>query len=337
MENKVRTDKSELDPGISLRFANWDDLSAVTQLVYDVCEADGDTMVAVTEEEMALEWKSPGFDIETNGIVAVTTDGRVVGFEEFANEHEHSKLRTDGYVHPQFKGLGIATSMMRAVEERARREIPLAEPDVRVYIHSTFDSHDKDGRSVHECEGFAPIRFHWRMQIDLKSPPPIVEWPSGIELRPFNKNEHARAVWDVQNEAFRDHWGSHDIPYESWELGKFSRSDFDPSLWLIAWDGDQIAGAAQNRYRMGIGWIGNLGVRRPWRKMGLGYSLLIHSFGEFYKRGTKTIGLGVDAESPTGATRLYTKAGMYAASEFVTYEKELRAGRDPVGQDRRSI
>jgi hypothetical protein len=42
----------------------------------------------------------------------------------------------------------------------------------------------------------------------------------------------------------------------------------------------------------------------------------------------KTIGLGVDAQNPTGATRLYQKVGMYAASEFVTYEKELRPGRD---------
>ncbi len=42
----------------------------------------------------------------------------------------------------------------------------------------------------------------------------------------------------------------------------------------------------------------------------------------------KTIGLGVDAQNPTGATRLYQKVGMYPASEFVTYEKELRAGRD---------
>jgi mycothiol synthase len=55
--------------------------------------------------------------------------------------------------------------------------------------------------------------------------------------------------------------------------------------------------------------------------------LLQHSFGEFYRRGTKTIGLGVDASSPTGATRLYQRAGMYVASEFLTYEKELRAGR----------
>ena len=78
----------------------------------------------------------------------------------------------------------------------------------------------------------------------------------------------------------------------------------------------------------GIGWIRTLGVRPPWRKRGLGEALLLHSFGEFYKRGTKTIGLGVDAQNPTGATRLYQKVGMVAVSEFVTYEKGLRSGRE---------
>jgi ribosomal protein S18 acetylase RimI-like enzyme len=102
---------------------------------------------------------------------------------------------------------------------------------------------------------------------------------------------------------------------------------------MIAWDGDQIAGFSQNRYRKGIGWIGTIGVRRPWLKMGLGLALLQHSFGEFYKRGMMTIGLGVDAENPTGATRLYQKAGMYTAAEYIFYEKELRVGRDPVEQE----
>ncbi|MBL8103053.1 MAG: GNAT family N-acetyltransferase, partial [Anaerolineales bacterium] len=109
---------------------------------------------------------------------------------------------------------------------------------------------------------------------------------------------------------------------------RFAQPDFDPSLWVIAWDGNEIAGFSLNRFRMGIGWVSTLGVRRPWRKKGLGLALLQQSFGEFYKRGMKTIGLGVDASNPTGATRLYQGAGMYIASEFITYDKELRAGRN---------
>ncbi|MGE5251406.1 MAG: GNAT family N-acetyltransferase, partial [Bacteroidota bacterium] len=107
-----------------------------------------------------------------------------------------------------------------------------------------------------------------------------------------------------------------------------SGEEFDPSLWHIAWDGDQVAGYSLCRFRSGIGWVGTLGVRRPWRKRGLGMALLQHSFGEFHRRGMKTVSLGVDAANPTGARRLYQKAGMQIAAQYVIYEKEYRPGRE---------
>ena len=204
----------------------------------------------------------------------------------------------------------------------------LAKPDVRISLQSTIDNRDPSSHELHRNEGYRPLRYHWRMEIVLEGTPPEPKFPEGIELRPFIMGEHDVAVWQAQNEAFRDHWGSHDVTLKEWKHSRFDDPEFNPSLWAIAWDGDQVAGFALNRYRMGIGWIRTLGVRRPWRKRGLGEALLYYSFGEFYRRGKKTIGLGVDAQNPTGATRLYQKVGMYAASEFLTYEKELRPGRD---------
>lgn len=322
-----------LGTGFNLRAAAWADLNAVAQLIYDVCEADGDITVAVTPEELKIDWQSPGFNLETDAWLVETKDGRIVGYEGYYNAHAHALLQTDGFVHPDFKGHGIGTTLLRVIEERACREMALAEPDLRVALQSSFDSHDEAGRSIHEAQGYHLVRYFWRMEINLQEPPPAPVWPVGVELRPFNVDQDAHVVWKANQESFRDHWGSHFVPFEEWKHHRFSLDDFDPSLWVVAWDGDQIAGFSQNRYRMGIGWIGTLGVRRPWRKHGLGLALLLHSFGEFYRRGMKTIGLGVDASSPTGATRLYQKAGMRVASEFVTYEKELRAGREPESKE----
>jgi ribosomal protein S18 acetylase RimI-like enzyme len=97
---------------------------------------------------------------------------------------------------------------------------------------------------------------------------------------------------------------------------------------MVVWEGSEVAGFSINQYRMGIGWIHILAVRPTWRNRKLGLALLHRSFGEFYKRGTKNIGLGVDTANVTGATKLYQKVGMNTVSEFITMEKELRAEKD---------
>ena len=105
---------------------------------------------------------------------------------------------------------------------------------------------------------------------------------------------------------------------------------YDPSLWFVAVDGDEIAGVSLCRPHwtedLQMGWINTLGVRRPWRRQGLGQALLHASFNAFYQRGTLKVGLGVDASSLTGATRLYEKAGMLVFRQNNQFEKEMRPG-----------
>jgi mycothiol synthase len=237
MDAQMKTDETILEPGLKLRPVQWSDLEAVTQLVYDVCAADGDTAVAVTAEEMKHEWETPGFQLERDAFLVETLDGRVVGFEEFNNTHKHAVLHTDGYVHPEFKGRGIGTALLRVIEQRAREEMALADPEVRISLRSTTDKRDMAGLALHRNEGYRPLRYHWRMEIVLDALPQEPALPEGIELRPFLKGEHDVAVWQAQNESFRDHWGSHDVTFDEWQRSRFGDPEFDPSLWKIAWDG----------------------------------------------------------------------------------------------------
>lgn len=323
------TEKPHLTPGLSLRAAQWADLEPVAQLILDECTAAGDPAIAVSADDLREEWESPGFTLETDAWVITTEEGRVVGFEEFFTKYAHAALEGDGYVHPDFLGQGIGTTMLRALEERARKEMELAEPEHRVYIRIGLSVGDLAARELHENEGYQPIRFYWRMEISLDEVPPASDWPDGIELRPFDAETQSYLLYRAHEEAFSDHWGHTPRSFEEWEHRVIKADDFDPNLYYIAWDGDQIVGYALCRYRMGNGWVGTLGVRRTWRKRGLGLALLYHSFAEFHKRGKTNINLGVDAANPTGATRLYQKAGMQVGAEYVSYEKELRPGLEP--------
>jgi mycothiol synthase len=320
------TGKTYLDPRLTLRPARWEDVNAVAKLTQAVAEMEGDALFVLTAEELANEWNSAGFAVARDVFVVETRDGRLVGSEEFYNESGHYQLKADGCVQPEFRGRGVGSALLEKVAERAQAEMALATPDARVFIRSLINNKDQAGHDLLRNNGYAPVRYQWRMEIKLQAAPAAVIFPAGIELRPFIKDEQARAVWQADNEAFHDHWGSHDRAYEEWSHGKFGNPNFDPTLWMIAWDGNEVAGFSQNRFRKGIGWIGTIAVRRPWRKRGLGLALLCHTFGEFYKRGTTTIGLGVDSANLTGATRLYERAGMVVAGEYALYEKELRAG-----------
>ena len=185
------------------------------------------------------------------------------------------------------------------------------------------------------CSALDSVSFaiSYRMRIELTEAPPAPVWPEGITLRPFDPERDLEAVAWADRESFRDHWGWTERPFEQ-DLQMFrhwiSEPRFDPSLWFVAVHHDEVAGISlcdawlDDDPRQG--WVGVLAVLRPYRKQGLGLALLRHSFGEFYRRGQRAVGLGVDAQNLTGALRLYERAGMRVFRTSNTYEKELRPG-----------
>jgi mycothiol synthase len=316
-----------LPPGFILRAAIQNDLESVAELIRAVCEADGDPDDAVSPAELKSSWDED-FNLETDVWIVTDPSGKVVGYEEFYAYPGHASLQGDGYVHPQFNNMGIGTALLRTLDQRARLEMTRAEPDLRVYLRNFMTIGDDRGRTLHENEGFKAIRFHWSMRIKLDSPPPAPKFPPGVEIRPFVETEHLYPVYEALEEAFADHWGHIKLSFEEWKKMRMSPERYQPDLWFVAWQGNEIAGVSICRKRENMGWVWSLGVRPTWRKQGLGMALLLHSFGEFHRRGEKVAGLGVDASNPTGATRLYERAGMSIETEYVCYEKEFRPGRE---------
>ena len=139
----------------------------------------------------------------------------------------------------------------------------------------------------------------------------------------------------AHKEAFSDHWGFPDTPLEDY-IGRWQTvvddANFDPSCWFLAMDGDELAGFSLCWPVMAespdMGLVDDLGVRRPWRRRGLGLTLLKHSFRELYQKGKRKVRLGVDSSSLTNATALYQRAGMRVITETAVYRKILRPGVD---------
>jgi mycothiol synthase len=155
-------------------------------------------------------------------------------------------------------------------------------------------------------------------------------------VRAFNLDEDLEAAVRVFRETFNDHWGHIDIPFEEqvaqWGHRYRSDPDFDGTLSSLVVANGELIGLALCDLRHpedpAMGMIGVLGVRREWRRQGIARALLHRSFREMKAHGQKSVCLGVDADSLTGAVRVYEAAGMKPARQTDVFEKELRAGTD---------
>jgi len=311
------------------RPAAFEDLQEVALLCREVCEAEGDVQNARSAEALQRDWSSPGFSLQHDSCILQEPGGRIVGYAALFDVHNHCKLSADLFIHPHYLHPDAVQSLLDILDRRAGEHIPLAPPGHRVCLQIPLDAHDETGRKSLADAGYVPVRHFWRMGIDLARVPAAAALPAGFEFRPYDEEHHSGPILEARNAAFRDHWGS--LP---WSADDFSRhviekEGYEPGLWSVIWQGEKVAGFSINRSRSDTGWVQIRGVRPAARGLGLGRKLLGDSVYRFQQRGERSVGLVVDASNPTGATRLYRKAGMRGISEYVLCEKELRPGLDP--------
>ena len=314
---------SILPPGFLVRPPTMDDLEAVTIMTNASEVADFGTP-ETTIELVRTRWLAPGVDLVADNWLVISPGGRVVGYAGISN-NEHARIYANIRVHPDYQSQGIATALLQGVEKRARQHVSAAPQGARVTLNTWTSSRNVAMKQLLEQADYTPVRHSWDMEITMHEAPPVPQWPQGVIVRTIVPGLE-RAVFETDNEAFQDHWGYMPGKFEEWEYWMVKREKFDPTLWFLAFDGDEIAGISLCECERGDGWVDTLAVRRPWRRKGLGMALLLHSFAEFYRRGTHKVGLGVDSQNLTGATRLYERAGMHIARQYDTYQKELRPG-----------
>ncbi|HKZ87047.1 MAG TPA: GNAT family N-acetyltransferase [Anaerolineae bacterium] len=327
-----------LEGGYIMRPATLDDVAGAVA-VFNACSRQLLGVEEFNADNYRVEWEIPGLNLETDVRVVVAPDGKVVAcMEVWDLLDSHVRVNFFGRVHPDHQGRGLGAALVRWAEARARQAVDKAPEGTRVFMLTGVLDANRDAQGLFRSEGFELVRHHWRMviEMDVNAPPPAPELPDGIVVRPLRFGQDDRVAIQAVRESFRDHWAYVEPPFEEeierWQHFMKNDKDFDPSIWFLAWDGGEVAGVSlcwpKTNDDPDMGWVGTLGVRRPWRRKGLGLALLLHSFGEFYRRGRRRVGLGVDAQSLTGATRLYEKAGMRVARVYNTYEKELRPGVD---------
>ena len=299
---------------MNLRPFRTEDLDAVVELFRAISVAAygfDDQPREETERWFAL----PRLDYERDTRLAFD-EGRLLGYADVDTEDEGTTWWTDLRVAPDADPAVVIPPLLAWLERRAGSgTVRLWAPTPLAALRAEFEAH-----------GFRRIRGSYRMQIALDGALEEPVLPDGIEIRTLQPGQE-RLAYEVHQETFEDSWAHTREPYEEWRHYLVETESFDPSLWFLAVERGEVVAVALCRDRGGGGFVGVLGVRRSWRRQGVGRALLLHAFREFARRGFDRVALGVDAESLTGANRLYESVGMRVIRQLDFFEKELRGRR----------
>ena len=320
-------------PGLAIRtYRGEEDLPAMLRVYAAAHEADGLEDVT-TLEDLRRNYATLVNCDPDHDILLAEVDGEVVAYARvFWQELVEGgrSYENFGFVHPAWRRRGIGTMLHRQNEERLR-QIASKHGDVEPkWLASESVDTDAGAAALLRRDGYTAVRFFYEMvarTLDGIAVPPM---PDGIELRPATRDQY-RAIWEASAEAFRDHWGEQEWASEDWERFEVNPAHDDPRFWRVGWDGDQIAGAVvttvpveenEHHGRARV-YVSMVSVRRPWRRRGLARALFASSLTGAREAGYTSATLGVDTDSPTGATDLYRSLGFVPARTFTAWRKPL--------------
>jgi mycothiol synthase len=269
-----------------------------------------------TADDLRTWLTTPYVEIDRD-IRVLERDGRLIGYADADPTREEPPLWwCDVKLDPEVDAAEVVAELVAWLEERAvegRLRVWTSEDDTRIV-------------SAFTALGFEPVRHSYRMEIDLAGDPREPVFPADVSVRTATAEDH-RAVYDAVVEVWQDTNDPIDETFEEWAHWHVERDSYDPALWFLALAGDELAGFSICRtdpVDPQAGYVSLLGVRRAWRRQGLGEALLLRSFAAFRQRGLTRGTLGVDASSVTGATRLYERAGMRVYRDTVFLERAVR-------------
>jgi len=320
-------------PGLVFRrFRGADDWNAVADVMRAAHLFDGDDY-APTADNLRVEAEhQTGFELDRDLLLG-EIDGQVVAVAQGV-----ATIRADRPVHqisgsvdPAWRRRGIGRAMLDWNERRARA-LGAADPTYGgrdAAIGSWLGDKEHGAIALFERAGYVPERYGFAMIRRTLDDVVELPLPAGLELRPVRPEDH-RAIWAADAEAFLDH-PEHRRQDEQDFIALFAEPELDTSLWRVAWDGDEVAGAVltwiwrSENAVLGVqrGWLERISTRRSWRRQGLGRALISSALVGLREAGMSDAMLGVDAENPSGAVALYESAGFEIKDRAASYRKPL--------------
>lgn len=232
-----------------------------------------------------------------------------------------------GVVDPAWRGRGVGRALLGWGVERATEQLRSTGRDLPRYLRvDAYDFQEANHRLFGRF-GFRPVRIFEELLRPLTDLPERRTVP-GVRIEPWppDRDDELRAV---KNASFADHWGSTPTSAEAWHqmLHGYGAWPERSVVALDERDGSIVAFCLNHRYPAddealgrADGWIDNIGTLPAWRGRGLASALLVESLHLFAGGGCTHASIAVDADSLTGAARLYRSLGFEPRQRSITHE-----------------
>jgi mycothiol synthase len=184
-----------LPEGFSTRAPTREDAEEVAILISACQIADtGETDMSV--EEMHDDWHS--FDLAEEAVIVTSPDGRTAAYADVFNR-SFVIVSIYGYVHPDYRGMGLGSYLVAWGERWTRDHMPQAQENARVVAQHYINSANEAARRLLENSGYTPVRGIYVMETKLEEAPPLPHWPADISVRTFVPGRDERAVYEARS------------------------------------------------------------------------------------------------------------------------------------------
>ncbi|MBN1266681.1 MAG: GNAT family N-acetyltransferase [Anaerolineales bacterium] len=321
-------------PGLNFRgFRGETDFSGMVA-VRDACkEIDGMERVWTIEDYVRMFQHLVNCDPYQDMLFA-EVDGRIIAFSRVWWDRESDDRLICHLFHmilPEWRRDGIPQVFLAWNETRLREIAAGQQEGAGKLFRLWVGQKQQDLAGLLEKNGYKPVRYFFQMVRPNLENIPDLPMPEGLETRIPATREEYRKVFKALEEVFQDHWGAtswKDEWFEAWLI----EPTFDPTIWQVAYDGDEVVGTVMtfiderenlefNRKR---GYTEDITVKRQYRRRGLAKTLISRSLKVLKERGLEEAALGVDADNANGALGLYESMGYVQVKRDMVLEKALQ-------------
>ena len=244
--------------------------------------------------------------------VAFTDPGEPIFYSWITS---HPRL-PDG-AHDELSAAGWATLFEWMLETAPAGSGPIE-------VRSGCEAGSEPGHRRLRAAGFTHQRTFWEMLGPVNEETRTAALVQGLTI---TASDDTRAIYDVFDKGFKDHWGYVEVPYDDWLKVQPTFSGYDPRLWFLAEVDGAPAAAMTLSLRVeadGAMYVQQLATLEDYRRRGIASALLGHAFEIAAREGLTQLSLHVDSESTDDAPSVYRKAGLEVRCAYHAHVCELR-------------